>query len=113
VFVAPLLSGAGLKGKVVGAFAHGVPCVLSPVAAEGIGLRDGQEAVIADSPEAWAEAIAAIYENPVRWEALSTAARSFAEKEYSFAKGKKMMKKALEAAGVFSSEDNPSLVSVC
>ena len=40
VFVAPLLAGAGLKGKVVDALAFGVPCVMSPVAAEGMTLRD-------------------------------------------------------------------------
>ena len=30
-----VLSGAGIKGKVLTSMAHGVPCVMSPVAAEG------------------------------------------------------------------------------
>jgi glycosyltransferase involved in cell wall biosynthesis len=34
--VAPLRFGAGLKGKVLESFAAGVPCVMSPVAAEGL-----------------------------------------------------------------------------
>jgi len=34
VFVAPLLSGAGIKGKVLDSIAYAVPSVLSPVAAE-------------------------------------------------------------------------------
>lgn len=41
LFLAPLLSGAGIKGKVLSAMAHGIPCLLSPIAAEGI---DGIEA---------------------------------------------------------------------
>ncbi|HZZ00681.1 MAG TPA: glycosyltransferase, partial [Candidatus Baltobacteraceae bacterium] len=36
VFVAPLRFGAGMKGKVVYALAHGIPVVATPVAAEGI-----------------------------------------------------------------------------
>ena len=39
LFVAPLLSGAGLKGKVVGALAAGIPIVMTALAAEGVGLR--------------------------------------------------------------------------
>jgi glycosyltransferase involved in cell wall biosynthesis len=38
VFVAPLRYGAGLKGKLVTALSHGVPCVASIVAIEGMGL---------------------------------------------------------------------------
>src|SRR5262249_12332773 len=34
--VAPLRFGAGVKGKVLESFAAGLPCVMSPVAAEGI-----------------------------------------------------------------------------
>ncbi len=34
VFVAPLLTGAGMKGKVLDCIAAGIPSVLSPIAAE-------------------------------------------------------------------------------
>nr|WP_245396765.1 glycosyltransferase [Jiella sonneratiae] len=50
VFVAPLRSGAGIKGKVLGALARGIPCVLTPVAAEGTGLRSGFDCLIAEDP---------------------------------------------------------------
>jgi glycosyltransferase involved in cell wall biosynthesis len=36
--VAPLRFGAGVKGKVLDSLASGVPCVMSPVAAEGLAL---------------------------------------------------------------------------
>lgn len=36
--IAPLRFGAGVKGKVLESFAAGVPCVMSPVAAEGLSL---------------------------------------------------------------------------
>ena len=38
--VAPLRFGAGVKGKVLDSFAAGLPCVMSPIAAEGIPLSD-------------------------------------------------------------------------
>ncbi len=38
LFIAPLLSGAGIKGKVLESAAYGTPSVLSPIAAESTGL---------------------------------------------------------------------------
>jgi GT2 family glycosyltransferase len=101
VFVAPLRSGAGLKGKVIGAFAHGVPCVLSPVAAEGIRMRDGEEAFVADAPGAWVSTIAGLYEDETRWNLMSEAAHALARREYSFEKGRETMEAALNAVGIF------------
>ncbi len=49
---------AGLKGKVLSAMAHGVPTVLSPAAAEGIGALAGSHHLSAQSPEEWVSAIA-------------------------------------------------------
>lgn len=102
VFVAPLKTGAGLKGKVVGALAHGVPCVLSPIAAEGIGLGDGREARIAVKPESWVEAIVGIYENEAEWQMYSDAARRFAAREYSFERGRALMAEALAMVDIFA-----------
>jgi glycosyltransferase involved in cell wall biosynthesis len=39
IFVAPMLSGSGVKIKVLEAMNHGIPCVLTPKAAEGLGLN--------------------------------------------------------------------------
>jgi glycosyltransferase involved in cell wall biosynthesis len=101
IFVAPLRSGAGIKGKVIDALAHGAPTVLSPLAAEGIGIRHGKEALIADKPEEWVNAIAEIYDDEKRWCAISEAARSFAGEQYSAARGLRLMRSALEQAGIY------------
>lgn len=37
VFVAPLLSGAGIKGKILESMAFNLPTVLTDIAAEGTG----------------------------------------------------------------------------
>ena len=110
VFVAPLVSGAGIKGKVIGAMAHGVPCVLSPLAAEGTGIRDGLEAAVATSPRHWADAIARLYEDADLWRAQQQAAWTFTQREYGFERGLEMMRAALEAVEIFATPDAGSLV---
>jgi GT2 family glycosyltransferase len=67
IFVAPLLSGAGIKGKVISAIAHGIPTVLTPVAAEGIGLRPGHDCMIAERPEDWGTAIMQLMDEDTHW----------------------------------------------
>jgi len=71
VFIAPLRYGAGMKGKIVDALAHGVPIVTTTGGAEGFGFRDGQDALIADSAEGFACAVETLYGNPARWNDLS------------------------------------------
>jgi len=111
VFVAPLRSGAGIKGKVVDALAHGVPCVLSPVAAEGIAARDGVDVFIADSPDSWVKAIATLYSDTGVWSEMSRQALSLATARYGFARGVREMQEALTEVEIFTNLDNPTLVA--
>lgn len=104
VFVAPLLSGAGIKGKVLSALAHGIPTVLTPIAAEGIGLRHNHDCLIARTPEDWATALTRLLEEDALWTRISTAARSYAAEHFSFARGRETMKAAFEAVDLFGAE---------
>jgi len=97
VFVAPLLTGAGLKGKVLDAISHGVPCVLSPVAAEGTGLTDGVDCLIANSPEEWADRVARLYSDEALWSRISENARRLAQDFYSFERAKSTLRAALDS----------------
>lgn len=105
VFVAPLLSGAGMKGKVVSALAYGIPTVLTPTAAEGIGLRHGYDCIIASKPEEWIAAITQLCNNDELWNAISVASRTYAASHFSFATGKQQMKAAFEAVDLYSHMD--------
>lgn len=57
VFVAPIRLGTGMRGKIVEAMAMKRPVVGSSVALSGIEVTDGREAMIADEPVAFAEAV--------------------------------------------------------
>jgi len=102
VFVAPLVSGAGIKGKVIGAMAHGIPSVLSQVAAEGTGMRSGHDCLIAESPRDWVKDIAALYRDEALWRKISSGGYELVKEEFSFERGRKLMARAFEAVGIYS-----------
>ena len=77
VGIAPLRFGAGMKGKIGDYLACGLPCVTTPIGAEGMGLDIGREIVVAGDADEFAHAVAAVYANPARWEALSAAGREY------------------------------------
>ena len=84
VSVAPLRYGAGIKGKVNEAMAHGLPCVATSVAAEGILATDGEGILVADDPEAFAAAVAKLYQSRELWERISEASLASVERQCSF-----------------------------
>ena len=96
VFLAPLRSGAGLKGKVAAAAAYGIPQVLSPLAAEATGLRHGQEVLIARSPDDWLQAVEQLCRDDGQWRALSEAAHRYARDTWSRERGLQLMGAALQ-----------------
>jgi GT2 family glycosyltransferase len=75
LFVAPLRFGAGMKGKIGHALQYALPVVTTPVGAEGMGLRNGENAIIADAQaQAFASAILSLYGDAEGWQRLSDAA---------------------------------------
>jgi glycosyltransferase involved in cell wall biosynthesis len=104
------LTGAGIKGKVIDALAHGTPSVLTPIAAEGTPLRHGLEVMIAETAQEWADAVIRLYTEQTLWENTSLAAQNFARSFYSFENGRKLMLKALETADLYVTSENQALV---
>jgi O-antigen biosynthesis protein len=107
LFIAPLRSGAGLKGKVAAAAAHGIPQVLSPLAAEATGLRHGQEVWIAQGPGQWLEGIEHLCHHDDAWHALSAAAHRYARTTWSRQRGLELMAAALERLHLPVSQTEP------
>ena len=74
VFVAPIRFGAGMKGKVGHALSYGLPTVLTTIAAEGFGLTDERDCLIADDAETFARGILRAYCDREVWDGLSRSA---------------------------------------
>ena len=83
VSIAPLRYGAGMKGKIGEAMAHGLPVVTTSVGAEGMGLVHGETALIADTPEEFALYVVKLCSDDGLWSAMSENARLFIRNNYS------------------------------
>jgi O-antigen biosynthesis protein len=83
VFVAPLRFGAGVKGKIGEALAHGLPVVTTSVGAEGMGLADRVHAMIRDDPRELADAIVELHTDRDLWRRLSEGGREHVERRFS------------------------------
>lgn len=85
IAINPLRYGAGVKGKIVTAMAHGLPCVGTTIAFEGMNLLDEADVLIADSPSDFAEVIVRLYQDNALWGRLSSRGIEIVEQNYSFA----------------------------
>ncbi|MCA2716686.1 glycosyltransferase [Microcystis sp. M169S2] len=71
VFVAPLRFGAGMKGKIGQSLSLGLPTITTKIGAEGMGLIDHQDVLIADTAEEFARAVIELYDNMELWQKLA------------------------------------------
>jgi glycosyltransferase involved in cell wall biosynthesis len=69
--VAPLRFGAGIKGKIGSSGSYGVPTVATTLAAEGMGLTDGKDVLLADTADDFAEQIIRLYKQEEIWDHIS------------------------------------------
>ena len=68
--IAPLRYGAGMKGKVAEALAHGVPIITTPVGTEGMAPDVVDAAIVATDAASFADAIVTTYRDADRWQAI-------------------------------------------
>lgn len=85
VVVVPLRTGGGLRVKVMEALAAGKATVLSPLAAEGLSIVSGKEALLAETDEDFAAAVLAVLEDESLRRSLEAAARAWAEANLGWA----------------------------
>jgi GT2 family glycosyltransferase/glycosyltransferase involved in cell wall biosynthesis/predicted Zn-dependent protease len=83
VSVAPLRYGAGMKGKIGEALAAGLPVVTTSIGAEGMGAAQDLPFLVADEPEAMADAIVSLYSEAEYWNEFSRRGRAHIERCYS------------------------------
>lgn len=81
VFVCPILSGSGVRVKLLEAFASGIPTVSTRIGAEGLASVSGDVCEIADSPDEFARAIVGLFDNQDHAFNLAMRARKKVEAE--------------------------------
>ncbi len=76
VFVCPIRSGSGVRVKLLEAFASGIPVVSTKIGAEGLARQDAEFCLLADDPEAFADKVLQIFDDPAQAEAMAARARA-------------------------------------
>ena len=79
VFICPILSGSGVRVKLLEAFAAGISTVSTRLGAEGLASEDGAICGLADEPEAFAAWVIRLLEDPARASELARHARAYVE----------------------------------
>jgi glycosyltransferase involved in cell wall biosynthesis len=64
VFVCPILSGSGVRVKLLEAFAAGIPAVSTQMGAEGLADKDGDFCALADDAASFASHIVKLLRDP-------------------------------------------------
>ena len=84
VMVVPLLSGSGMRVKILEAFARGIPVVSTTIGVEGIDAEPGRHLLVADRPADVAAAVLRLLDDPAEAARLAGAARRLLEERYDW-----------------------------
>ncbi|WP_206859937.1 glycosyltransferase [Lysobacter changpingensis] len=95
IAVAPLRYGAGVKGKVNLSMAHGQPVVATACAVEGMHLRDGEDVLVGNDPEAFAQAVVRLYTDAALWNRLSRSGLANVERHFSLDAARDVVRRVL------------------
>lgn len=93
--IAPLRFGAGVKGKVNMAMSHGLPVIGTPIAMEGMRLTDGLNALMAGTPQAFAEAYGHLLNNAEVWDTVSDHSLAHVERHFSRDVAREALRRAI------------------
>jgi glycosyltransferase involved in cell wall biosynthesis len=96
--VAPLRFGAGIKGKVVDSLAAGLPCVMTPVGAEGLDLPAALGGCIAATGEEIATTILRLHNDAAANKECRGAGLRYVEDSFSEARLDAALARALGTA---------------
>jgi glycosyltransferase involved in cell wall biosynthesis len=76
VYACPMVSGTGIKNKLLEALACGAPSVTTTLGCQGAHASAGDELLVADSPDEFADAVVTLLADPDRRARLSRAGRA-------------------------------------
>lgn len=83
ISIAPLLSGSGIRIKIIESMAMAKAVIATTIGAEGINYTDGEDIMIADSPEDFARAVRILYTDPEKSKTMGMKARKLIEEQHN------------------------------
>lgn len=86
VFVCPILSGSGVRVKLLEAFASGLPAISTRIGAEGLAREDGEFCLLADDPREFAEKVLLLFEEPEKLVVMAARARAEVAEKWDMGK---------------------------
>ncbi len=86
VFICPLRSGSGTRFKLLEALACGCPVVSTTVGAEGLGAVDDQHMLLRDTPQAFADAVLDLLNDPALGARLGQRGREWVVQHHAWAR---------------------------
>lgn len=98
VYACPMLSGTGIKNKLLEAMACGMACVATPLALAGIAAVPGREVLLAGDAESFAGAVVRLLGDEDLASSLGAAAREYVRRRHDWAQVAKRYERVSVAA---------------
>lgn len=83
IMLVPILSGSGMRMKILEAAALNVPFITTSVGVEGLDFEDSKSCLIADDPKDYADSISRLISDQALHKAIAESAADVFEKKYS------------------------------
>ncbi len=84
--IVPLRIGGGTRMKILNAMAAGKPVVSTSIGAEGLGLTDGEDSLLADDPASFSKAVCAVMSDALLRGRIGQRARLSVEDRFAWGK---------------------------
>jgi glycosyltransferase involved in cell wall biosynthesis len=85
VYVCPMVTGTGMKNKLLEAMAFGRACVVTSLALRGLTAEPGQDLLLGDDAAELAASVSVLLADPSRRQALGASARRYVIEHHSWA----------------------------
>ena len=96
VFICPVRLGGGFRGKILESMSIGRPIVSTRLGAEGIPAVHGENILIADEPDRFAQSIADLMNDLDLYSKVQKNGRRLVEDRYAWSEGVKILEKSLQ-----------------
>ncbi len=83
-FIVPLHSAGGMRVKILDAWCWGVPIISTSIGAEGIAVQHGHNILVADTAEAFAQAVVRVLQEPTLGERLRENGWRWVQERYNW-----------------------------